>query len=132
VTPGASFPSRRRDPVLPRGPKTGYSNRYQSTADVTADVNEVQTELVPVLRADRAPARRGVAAWADRLANGCRERLSLVLALNNQELEFLRLLKDEGEIAPELLTADPAMQATVREHPGLNWKALNVGFLRKT
>ena len=85
-----------------------------------------------MLRADRAPARRGVAAWTDRLVNGCRERLSLVLPLNNQELEFLRLLNDEGEIAPELLTADPAMQATVREHPGLKWKALDVGLLRKT
>jgi predicted nucleotidyltransferase component of viral defense system len=100
--------------------------RTVSTADVTADVNELQTELVPMLRADRAPAKRDVAAWADRLVGECRERLSLVLPLNDQELEFLRLLNDEGQVAPELLTADPAMQATVRKHPGLRWKALNV------
>jgi predicted nucleotidyltransferase component of viral defense system len=100
--------------------------RTVSTADVNADVNEVQTGLVPMLRADRAPARRDVAAWADKLVNECRERLSLVLPLSNQELEFLRLLNDEGAIAPEFLTSDPAMQATVREHPGLKWKALNV------
>lgn len=100
--------------------------RTVSTADVTADASGVQIELVPMLRADRAPARCDVAAWAERLVAECRERLSLVLPLRDQELEFLRLLNDRGEIAPELLTTDPAMQATVREHPGLKWKALNV------
>ena len=49
-----------------------------------------------------------------------------MLPLNDQELEFLRRLNDEGEITPELLTTDPAMQVTVRGHPGLKWKALNV------
>ena len=100
--------------------------RTVSTADVAADANEVQMELVPVLRADRAPARRDVAAWAEKLVAECRERLSLVLPLNDQELELLRRLNDQGEIAPELLTTDPAMQATVRDHPGLKWKAMNV------
>jgi hypothetical protein len=100
--------------------------RTVSTADVTADANEVQLGLVPMLRADIAPAKRDVAAWAAKLVAECRERLSLVLPLNEQELEFLRRLNDLGEIGSELLTTDPAMQATVREHPGLKWKALNV------
>lgn len=100
--------------------------RTVSTADVTADANEVQMELVPMLRADRAPAKRDVAAWAEKLVAECRERLSLVLPLDDRELEFLRRLNDQGEIAPALITTDPAMQATVREHPGLKWKALNV------
>ncbi len=99
--------------------------RTVSTADVTADVNEVQMELVPMLRADLAPARRDVGAWVSKLVAECRERLSLVLPLNDQELEFLRRLNEEGEIAAELLTTDPAMQATVREHPAVKWKALN-------
>lgn len=36
--------------------------RTVSSADVKADVDVVQRELVPMLRADRAPARRDVAA----------------------------------------------------------------------
>ena len=55
-----------------------------------------------------------------------RERLSALLPLNASELEFLRRLNDWGEIAPELITGDLTMQAIVREHPGLRWKALNV------
>jgi hypothetical protein len=105
--------------------------RTVSTADVTADADEVQTDLVPMLRADRAPAKRDVAAWTDKLVAECRERLSVLLPLNEQELEFLRRLNDEGDIAPALLTADPALQATVREHPALKWKALNVRRLRR-
>jgi hypothetical protein len=37
--------------------------RTVSSADVKADAGVVQRELVPMLRADRAPVRRDVAAW---------------------------------------------------------------------
>jgi hypothetical protein len=49
-----------------------------------------------------------------------------VLPLEAHELEFVERLNGAGEIAPELLTGDPGMQATIREQPGLKWKALNV------
>jgi hypothetical protein len=42
------------------------------------------------------------------------------------EREFLERLNGAGDIAPELLTAAPAMQGLIRDHPGLKWKALNV------
>jgi hypothetical protein len=35
-------------------------------------------------------------------------------------------LNDLGEITPELISGDLTLQAIVREHPGLKWKALNV------
>lgn len=125
VTPGLDIAKLRLGFVV-YGGINRKDWRTVSTADVTAETNEVQMELVPMLRADIAPAKRDVAAWAEKLVAECRERLSLVLPLNETELEFLRRLNDRGEIAPELLTTDPAMQATVREHPGLKWKALNV------
>ena len=100
--------------------------RTVSPADVVLDPNEVQTALVPMLRADRAPARHEIAAWTKKLEMECRERLSLVLPLNEHELEFLRRLNDKGEIAPELLTSDSGIQATLHTHPGLKWKAQNV------
>ena len=51
--------------------------------------------------------------------------MAAVLPLDAQELEFLERLNGAGDIAPELLTADVTMQAIIREHPGLKWKALN-------
>jgi len=51
-----------------------------------------------MLRADRAPAKRDVALWAEKLVAECRERLSMVLPLNEQELEFgqERLKRSKG------------------------------------
>jgi hypothetical protein len=100
--------------------------RTVSSTDVTVDANAVQTELVPMLRSDLAPSRGNVAEWAGHLVAECRERLSVLLPLKEAELEFLRRLNDQGEIAPELLTGDAGLQETIRLHPGLLWKALNV------
>lgn len=100
--------------------------RTVSPDDVKANPKEVQSELLPMLRADLAPSRGAAAAWADTLVAECRERLSALLPLNDAELEFLRRLNDAGEIAPELIMGDSTMQAIVREHPGLKWKAVNV------
>ena len=50
----------------------------------------------------------------------------LVRLLAKHELEFLEKLNGAGEIEPEVLTGDPAMQAIIRDLPGLKWKALNV------
>ena len=76
--------------------------------------------------ADLAPGRGHVAEWADHLVTECRERLSILLPLKEAEMEFLRRLNDHGDIAPELLTGDAGLQETIRSHPGLLWKALNV------
>ena len=100
--------------------------RTVSSTDVEVAGNEVQMELVPMLRSDLAPARGDVAEWSDNLVAECRERLSILLPLKEPEMEFLRRLNDQGDIAPELLTGDAGLQETIRSHPGLLWKALNV------
>lgn len=41
-------------------------------------------------------------------------------------MEFRERLNGNGEIAPEVLTDDERLQTTIRVHPGLLWKALNV------
>lgn len=94
--------------------------------DVQADPDEIDRMLLPMLRADLAPSKDGVSAWTHQLVDDCRDRLSAVLPLAPNEVEFLERLNDRGDIAPEILTTDPDMQAIIREHPGLRWKALNV------
>ena len=61
----------------------------------------------------------------------CRDLLEKVLPLTAEEQEFIARLNDRGDIASELLTSDPTMQATIREHPALCWKALNVRQYRE-
>ena len=99
--------------------------RTVSVADIGMDPIDADRRLVPLLRAGFAPARRDIEAWSARLVTECRNGLSLLLPLEAQEIEFLDLINDRGEIAPDLLTADSAMQDRIRAHPALLWKTLN-------
>jgi hypothetical protein len=79
-----------------------------------------------MLRLDVRPAKTEIAAWTETLVRETRELMAAVLPLAKHELEFLERLNGAGDIAPEVLTDVPAMQAIIRDHPGLKWKALNV------
>ena len=94
--------------------------------DIAADALELKRELVPMLRAGARPLDAEISSWAERLVKETRELMAAVLPLQKHELEFIERLNGAGDIAPELLTAEPAMQAIIQDHPGLKWKALNV------
>ncbi|MCC7386354.1 MAG: nucleotidyl transferase AbiEii/AbiGii toxin family protein [Deltaproteobacteria bacterium] len=94
--------------------------------DVAAEPAELKREVVPMLRAEVRPKDAEIVTWAEALVRETRALMSAVLPLETHELEFVERLNGTGDIAPELLTSDPAMQATIREQPGLRWKALNV------
>jgi predicted nucleotidyltransferase component of viral defense system len=87
---------------------------------------DVDSQLVPMLRLDVRPSKAEVSAWTETLVRETRDLMAAVLPLEAHEREFLERLNGAGDIAPELLTAEPAMQTIVRDHPGLKWKALNV------
>ena len=93
---------------------------------VRTTATDVDSQLVPMLRLDVRPAKADIAAWTATLVHETRALVAAVLPLETHELEFLERLNGAGDIAPELLTAEPAMQAVIREHPGIKWKALNV------
>jgi predicted nucleotidyltransferase component of viral defense system len=100
--------------------------RTVSVDDVTLDRAELRSQLLPTLRAATLPSRGDASNWGERLVSECRDRLSALLPLTESEREFIGRLNDRGDIAPELLTGDAAMQATLRAHPALRWKAINV------
>ena len=87
---------------------------------------DVESQLVPMLRLDVRPAKADIATWTETLVRETLELMAAVLPLEAHEREFLEGLNGAGDIAPELLTAEPAMQGIIRDHPGLKWKALNV------
>lgn len=100
--------------------------RTVSIDDVRVDPVEMNRQLVPTLRVGTFHGAQEAAAWAERLVSECRNLLSLVLPLEPNEVEFIERLNDHGEIVPGLLTGDAAMQALIRRHPALLWKAINV------
>jgi hypothetical protein len=100
--------------------------RTITVEDVKVDARDIERQLIPMLRAGFAPGRADISSWSKRLLNDCRDRLSSLLPLQPHEVDFLTRLNDHGEIAPELLSRDMGMQAVIRSHPGLHWKARNV------
>jgi hypothetical protein len=94
--------------------------------DVAAEARDLKRELVPLLCAEVRPKESDIASWTEVLIRETRELLTVVLPLSPHELEFLDRLNGAGDIVPEALTDDPAMQAIIRTQPGLRWKAFNV------
>lgn len=99
--------------------------------DIVFDKKELQEQLLPLLNLS---AGRRIAAdptWATRLIKECREKMSIVLPLRRPERKFLDRINDDGEIEPELITADREMAAKILQHPQLLWKATNVRSHRR-
>lgn len=93
---------------------------------VTTTANDVFTQLAPLLHESVRPDRDGVDAWTHDLVKETQAFMKRVLPLKEHEREFIERVGQKGEIAPELLTSDAAMQKLIREHAHLNWKAKNV------
>ena len=100
--------------------------RTISLDNVRVDANELESQLLPTVPSETVTAKKDVRAWGEELISKCRGLLASVLPLSTQEREFIERLNDRGEIMPELLTNDSGMQATIRDHPALHWKAFNV------
>lgn len=93
---------------------------------VTTTSKDVLEQLAPLLRADIRPDAKTVGAWTAALLDETRALMRRVLPLEDDEREFIRRVNTTGDIAPELLTTDAAMQELIRGHAHLNWKVQNV------
>lgn len=100
--------------------------REVAVSDVTTTAEDVDAQLVPMLREGTRPRREDVAGWTRALIEDVRAGLAAVLPLTADELAFLGRLNGAGEIVPELLTNDSPLQGLLHRHPGLLWKAQNV------
>lgn len=106
--------------------------REVSVDDIQFDMQEIHSNLLPVLSCAVAPDRFDLQGWSRGLVDECRERMSQLLPLPVEHIEFLEMLNDHGQIAPELVTSDAGLRAVLRDHPMMNWKASNVRAFHKT
>lgn len=99
--------------------------RTVSAEDVAFDPRELSSQLIPALRADGMDGL-DAAAYGERLVRESRRVLSELLPFSGEEMSFLDLLLDAGEIDANLLTADEALRDRIQGQPLLEWKAQNV------
>ncbi len=100
--------------------------RTISIADADFDAAELARQLVPMLNIRAIQEQGSSADYGARLVEESRKALSAVLPFTENELTFLDLLLEKGEIDSSLLTADAALQQRIQRQPLLEWKALNV------
>ncbi len=100
--------------------------RTVTIENIECDAVELRGKLLPTLRNVETDAFRDAKAWAEQRVSEVRSLMSAVLPLRPNEIKFLDHLNDRGKIIPELLAQEEKMQALIRQHPALNWKAMNV------
>jgi predicted nucleotidyltransferase component of viral defense system len=100
--------------------------RSISPDDITIETGAVQSQLIPLLPAAVAGDREAAASLGAELREACRRALSVVFPFSESERDFLNAILERGEIEPALLTPDADLQARIKTHPMLEWKARNV------
>jgi len=104
--------------------------RTVTPGDLDFDIADLEQRLIPTLRA-AGIERIQQAHFGKGLVEDCRNFLAGLLPFTEAEMEFLNRVLDKGEITPELLTDDEALQYRIRKHPLLEWKGLNVRAYKK-
>ena len=100
--------------------------REISTQDIKYDLKEIEGSLLPTLRQEHFSHIDNKSTWAENMLEECKEALKRLLPLEQNELEFISLLNEKGEIHSELLTYDEQLRELIDIQPGLQWKAQNV------
>ncbi|MBF0245027.1 MAG: nucleotidyl transferase AbiEii/AbiGii toxin family protein, partial [Planctomycetes bacterium] len=100
--------------------------RTVSIGEVDLNAEEFAVQLIPMLRRNPAQERQNTIDYCERLVKNCRASLSTVLPLSDEELKFLELILDRGEVIPSLLTDDVELQQRILRQPLLEWKAQHV------
>lgn len=99
--------------------------RTVSNQDVGFDVEDLARELLPLL-CNPLPNNENSHEFGSRLVKECQQALNAFFPFSNREIDFLNYLLDKGKIDPSLLTSDTDLQERIKQHPLLEWKALNV------
>ena len=100
--------------------------RTVSVEDIDFEARELARNLRPMLRAPEPSGEVVTADYARRLVEDCKRALSAVLPFADNELAFLEVLLEKGEVDAGLLTCDTSLRQRIHSQPLLQWKALNV------
>jgi predicted nucleotidyltransferase component of viral defense system len=86
------------------------------------NILDIRNRLFPVLRQMDLPrGQRDLEKWAVKTLNELHEALSMLIPLNEEEAEFISLIRVSGEIKPQLLTSDKGLIQAIQSHPAIVW-----------
>lgn len=90
--------------------------------DVTYDIVNIKNRLLPLLQQKGIPRKKAaLVEWVEHLQNELQEKLTALLPLVENEIEFIQNIRDAGEIMPELITDDKKLIEIINTHPAIHW-----------
>jgi len=89
--------------------------RHVSIEDIRLDDKEYNQQLLPMLSSNLEINK-------SELIKQCQDSTNLILPLKENEIEFIRVVREEGRIEPSLITMDAGLIDILLIHPGLLWR----------
>ena len=100
--------------------------RKTSVDHIDFEPFEMKNMLLPVLRNEQLKDKKSIISWSQNLISTCKQHLVKLISFNQNELDFLTKILDNGEIIPEIITDDNRLIDSINKHPVLLWKCINV------
>lgn len=89
---------------------------------INFDLADLKNRLLPVMhQLSITRNSRELKEWATKKIFELRQGLSNLLPFDEHELLFINRVRNEGIIAPELITSDDVLSEKILSHPAINW-----------
>ena len=99
-------------------------SQIDALGDMKFDLSQFKAQLITTLPAGSITL--SPEEYLNKLITECRGKLDIILPFSESENKFLQEVNFTGNIYPEMVSEDEAMQMNIRNHPMLAWKCLNV------
>ena len=99
-------------------------SQIDALGDMKFDLSQFKAQLITTLPAGSITL--SPEEYLNKLITECREKLDIILPFSDSEKNFLKEVNFTGNIYPEMVSEDEAMQMNIRNQPMLAWKCLNV------
>lgn len=92
------------------------------TDNILYDLNDFYNRLLPVLQQDVLPTvKHQLKLRAERILAELKIALNKLLLFEENELSFIRQIREFGKIEPDLITTDKQLQNRILQQPALQW-----------
>ncbi|MEX2498311.1 MAG: nucleotidyl transferase AbiEii/AbiGii toxin family protein [Wenzhouxiangellaceae bacterium] len=115
--------SRLRQAFVLYGAMNNKDWRTITPEDIEVDPRDARRQLFPLLVQWQLTRPKEQDTLLERMIAETREAVSELLPLKSAEHEFLKQLRDEGNIHLNLLDLDAEQVTSLVEHPALQWRA---------
>ena len=88
------------------------------------DMIDIRNRLLPLMRQTDIPrAAPELKAWTNKITTELQTELRMLLPLDQEESEFINLIRSKGKIKPDLITTNTELAEIILIHPAIKWAA---------